>query len=289
MMDQYQEMIDKILKQPYTMEFCYHCGTKNQNVEENEICDNCGKNISLLVDEFNEKINNYCHGCGEKINETDDYCIACGRDTEWYPTDILYLFMQILAQEGNKDDALEIGIKAINYPGGHYQKFVIAGFMKSIYGDLLEEKFESINPNLSFAQIPDRFLNDDITKNVLKYSQVAIEEYDQLPSKQRKILEKDSLFMKMVQELKMICYELPIELAKRGLIENSENLKATQNTSQYSYQNKSFQGSKGVLLIWGSLTFLAFIGVFSGWEGSLVSFIVFALITFLYWRAKTKK
>jgi tetratricopeptide (TPR) repeat protein len=72
-------------------------------------------------------------------------------------------------------------------------------------------------------------------------------------------------------------------------IESRKTLDRLENVSQAALKYSSFRGSKKALLIWGGLTFLALIGIFSGWDGSIVSFIVFGLITFLYWKAKTKR
>jgi len=231
-MDQYQEMIDEILEQPYTMEYCYHCGTKNQNVEENEVCENCGEIISLLVDEFNEKEKIFCYGCGSKLNESVDFCIACGRDKVCYQADILLYTAMFLVEEKKYDDALAIGKIAIDYHSNPYQKFWISNYIKAIYIDLLKNKFGYIDPDLPFEHTPISILKDDITKSMLEYTQIAIEEYDKLPQDQKLILEKKSSFSKMIQELRTVCHYLPIELAKHGLIENSSNPDTNQHKTQ---------------------------------------------------------
>ncbi|MDP8322793.1 MAG: zinc ribbon domain-containing protein [Candidatus Stygibacter australis] len=284
-MDKIQEVIDEIIEEPYTMAFCYNCGTENQDAEENDICKNCGEKISLSINELKGKIKRYCRECGEQINESEDYCLACGMDIELSTEDLLCMVLLELIEEEDRKDALEFGKNLLEYLEGHYQRFVASGFMKSIYGELFVEKFGNSSPDLTFAQIPDSELNDDIFASILEYSQITIEEFNQLPSKRKQILEKFPLRRKMIQDMKTICYEGPIELAKRGLTNKSNNPQATKKTYKYS-SHGSFQGSKGILILWGSLTLISLICLIAG-LGGLFSMILFGAITYYYWKSKT--
>ena len=233
-MEEYKAKIEEFIDQPDIMEFCFRCGTKNKNIEENEICENCGEKISLVYHELNKKKKEYCFVCGSKINESYDFCTACGRDMEFLPSDTLYMIMNVLVEEKRYEEAIEIGEKSFKYPGNHYQRFFISSYMKTLFSDLLTEKYGEIDPNITFSQIPDYFLKDALAKNILKYSQIAIEEYENLHSLQKKKFEKSNSFRKQIQDMRTICYEYPIELAKRGINVNSNSQKTESNMKRNS-------------------------------------------------------
>ncbi len=71
-------------------------------------------------------------------------------------------------------------------------------------------------------------------------------------------------------------------------IESRKTLDRLENVSQAALKYSSFRGSKKVLLIWGALTLLALIFAFQE-PNQFITFFIFGAITFLYWRAKTKK
>ena len=228
-MKQYQELVNQILEQPYTMAFCYHCGVQNQNIEDNYVCSNCGKDISVIIEEYNDLPKYYCHNCGEKLIESKDFCISCGKNKKLHQFDLILMALKYLDDEENITDALKIGEIAFDYSGSPDMKFIGADYIRGIYADLLKEKFDSN----AIQSLSYEVLKDNLFKNILKYSQIAVNSFDKIPSVHKQfLLKKFEYFSSKYQDLKAVCYEIPIEMAKRGLIENS----SIQNTNNHKKQ-----------------------------------------------------
>jgi hypothetical protein len=194
----------------FTPLFCPHCG--QETPEGDNICENCGKNITFSVDEWKTLKMKYCVGCGSQLAQGAISCNECGRDLKLSLGDEHFFKAAILKQEGKKLESIEEAKRALPYFEEPEMKFFISGFITGLYAQLLGRAYSDIVYSPSDDYFPKELVTSQEFKGLLNYAQQTLSALNNCSLEFKKKIESDPNYK--IDDLRKIVRRFSKELEK---------------------------------------------------------------------------